>query len=346
MLTFFPWDNSKALLKTISLAFVLWFLWPGFGLLLPYLWWILCTRLIADHSLWSCSYPRQVLTVMVQQVWSAEITLVSDFQATTLKTWASLWSGSRVVRFKIVCEVIFVLYNKMAWYFPMHPTISQYPLFYFNRVRTWCDTNSIIGCPRVNFFISCEVSKVAASVWRHGGHPIVMIHFCERKVMGWRIFPRVWGSTPSLIPCLSWMFHLKCFSKSGNPSVGAETRFSFKMSSVTWQFLVHSKYSESSPFKELCNGSAISPKFGIQIWQDPEISKNPQKLPVILLDFYCSNGLFSISHSAPSAMFQLEPRYATSCLQIMPCEVIIYILFLPNVSGLWWCWASCPHKYC
>ena len=28
------------------------------------------------------------------------------------------------------------------------------------------------------------------------------------------------------------------------------------------------------------------------------------------------------------------------------CEVVLYIPFLPNYLGLWWCWAVSPCKYC
>ena len=89
------------------------------------------------------------------------------------------------------------------------------------------------------------------------------------------MFPRVWVSKPSPNPCLSWMYNLKGFCKLVNLSAGAKTSFSFKVSNATLQSLVHSKGWEFSLFKESYSGFAISPKFGIQIWQNPVIPNNP-----------------------------------------------------------------------
>ena len=140
----------------------------------------------------------------------------------------------------------------MAWYFSMCPVVSQCPPFYSSRVHTWCGTNTIVGCLKMNFSAPCKMSQGAATAWRHSGHPFLMwSSFFERLAVGLGMFPRVWVSKPSPIPCLSWTYNLKGFCELGSPSVGAKTSFSFKVSNATCPSLVHLKGSESSPFKEL-----------------------------------------------------------------------------------------------
>ena len=77
-------------------------------------------------------------------------------------------------------------------YFLMLPAIiSQYPPFCSNRVRPWCKTSTVVGCPKVNFSASCDMSQVAATAGRHGGHPfVVWSNFFERQATGLGCFPK------------------------------------------------------------------------------------------------------------------------------------------------------------
>ena len=130
------------------------------------------------------------------------------------------------------------------------------------------------------------------------------------------MFPRVWVRKLSLIPCLSWTYNLKGFCKLGNASAGAKTSFSWKIPNVTWQSLVNSKGSESSPFKKLYSGFVIRPKSGIQIWQNLVIPKNPPSCLWISGIFSVAMACFLFSIKLLVPCFSWNPRYATSCLQI------------------------------
>ena len=143
--------------------------------------------------------------------------------------------------------------------------------------------------------------------------------------MGWGVFPRVWVSPPSPIPCLSWMYNLKGFCKLGNPSVRAKTSFSFRVSNAAWQPLVHSNGSESSPFKKLYSGFTLRPRLGIQIQQNPVVLRI-QEAVSSLGGFLLYWWLVSISHQAPGALVQLES-------QICHCP-------FANLDIFWCLWVS------
>ena len=164
--------------------------------------------------------------------------------------------------------------------------------------------------------------------------------------MGWGIFPRVWVSTPSPIPCLSWIYNLKGFCKYGSPNAGAEASFSFKVSNATWQSLVHSRGSESSPFKELYSGFAMSPKFGIQIRQNPVIPKNPRSCLQFSGIFSVAMACFLSAIKLLVSCFSWNPRYANSCFQIWALWGDTLHPLMPNDLWLRWYWANSPYSYC
>ena len=163
--------------------------------------------------------------------------------------------------------------------------------------------------------------------------------------MGWGVFPRLSLSTPRPIPCLSWMYNLKGFCKLDNPITGAETSFSFKVSNAAWQSLIHSRSTESSPFKELYNGFAIRAKYGFQIQQNPVLPKNPWSCLQFSGIFIVVMACFQPSRSWCPFSIGIPDRLPPVC-KPRHCEVILYILFWPNDLGLWWCWANHLCKHC
>ena len=117
-------------------------------------------------------------------------------------------SGSRVSGFKVVvfCKMTFGFSSRMAWYFPMCPTISQYLSFCYDSIRTYCGVHTIVVCPKVSFSASCKMSQVAATARRHGGHPFVMwSNFLTERLCIKEYFPE-----SGLVPPVQFLAFHEC----------------------------------------------------------------------------------------------------------------------------------------
>ena len=102
MLTFFPWDRTKALVKALSSVFCAEVSDTSKGLGFYYLvcgdYHIPSLMLAVDHETAPVciQLPGQCCQWLVQQTQPASINLVNDFQALMLEGWAPSISGSRV----------------------------------------------------------------------------------------------------------------------------------------------------------------------------------------------------------------------------------------------------------
>ena len=161
ILTFFPRESTKALVSSAFYAEV-----PGtkawaslmsvVTTMYPAHRWLLSMKLLP--SLHSSQYG-------VASSWSSRSGLLEYTKSMISKE--SCWraespsiSGSRVARLRVVvvCKVTFGLSSRMTWYFPMHPSVRQYPPFSSNWVRTWYGPNTVVGYSKVNSSDSCKMS--------------------------------------------------------------------------------------------------------------------------------------------------------------------------------------------
>ena len=140
---------------------------------------------------------------------------------------------------------------------------------------TSCGTLTTRSWPKVSLVASRTSRATAAIACRHLGHPVATLSSSlEREATGLSHGPTVWVNTPIAVLSFSVTYRVNGLARSGSPKAGADIIANLHSSKAFCYFSVQFGRFSSGPVRNSYKGWAIGEYPGIQILQNPAVSKN------------------------------------------------------------------------